>query len=82
MTNDRGQNGASRGDAPRTETDAVTSGAIAGTGTGGLGSAGGTDTTRDVSSVPRDMDMPDPSGSPLDDEIDRAGPGDQEIHDA
>ncbi|HKG57352.1 MAG TPA: hypothetical protein VKA85_08890 [Candidatus Limnocylindrales bacterium] len=68
--------------APRPETDAVTTGAITGTGTGGLGSAGGTDTTRDVSSVPRDADTPEPSGSPLDDQVERSGAGDQEIHDA
>jgi hypothetical protein len=82
MTNDRGQHDDSRRDAPRTENDAVTTGAITGTGTGGLGSAGGTDTTPDVSSVPRDADTPEPSGSPLDDQIDRTDLGDQEIHDA
>jgi hypothetical protein len=82
MTNDRAQDDATRRDAPQTRTDAVTTGAITGTGTGGLGSAGGTDTTPDVSSVPRDADTPDPSGSPLDDQIDRADAGDQEIHDA
>ena len=71
-----------RPDAPRTETDAVTTGAITGTGTGGLGAAGGTDTTRDVSSVPRDADTPERSSTPLDESINDGGAGDQPIHEA
>jgi hypothetical protein len=55
--------------APRTATDATTTGAISGLGTGGLGSAGGTDTTPSVASEPRPLDAPDPSGSPLDDAV-------------
>ena len=57
--------------APRTVTDATTSGAISGLGTGGLGSAGGTDTTPSVASEPRPLDAPDPSGSPLDDAVEQ-----------
>jgi len=66
--------------APQPGDDAVTTGAVAGTGTGGLGSAGGTDTTPDVGSVPRDADRPDPIETPFGieagDEDDSDGEGD------
>ena len=60
-----------RREAARPESDAVTSGAAAVTGTGGLGSAGGTDTTSDVGSIPRVLEEPEPSGSPRDDAAER-----------
>ena len=52
--------------APQPRTDAVTTGAVTGTGTGGLGSAGGTDTTPDVGSTPPALEIPEPSSTPLD----------------
>jgi hypothetical protein len=60
-------------DAPRPSTDAVTTGSITGTGTGGLGSAGGTDTTPDVSSTPAVLEQPEPTSSPLDEAVERGG---------
>ncbi len=59
--------------APQPGTDAVTTGAIAGTGTGGLGSAGGTDSTPHVGSTPTALELPDSSGSPLDEAVEREG---------
>jgi hypothetical protein len=61
--------------APQPATDAVTSGSISGTGTGGLGSAGGTDTTPDVGSTPAALDVPEPTRTPLDDAAEVEGPG-------
>jgi hypothetical protein len=67
MTDERGTH------PPQPSTDAVTTGSITGTGTGGLGSAGGTDTTPDVSSTPVVLDRPEPTGSPRDEAVERAG---------
>ncbi len=63
-----------RDTAPQPATDAVTTGAIGGTGTGGLGSAGGTDSTPTVESHSPVLDRPDPTDSPLDELAERGAP--------
>lgn len=50
--------------------DASTPGAASVTGTGGQGSAAGTDSTADVGSTPRALDAPDPTTAQRDDTTD------------
>jgi hypothetical protein len=63
-----------RSSAPQPGTDAVTTGAISGTGTGGLGSVAGTDSTPTVESHAPELDRPDPTASPLDELAERGAP--------